>query len=135
MLVLAVHRRAARRATFQQDCSPCLKHKLPCRVICSYQISVLQDIIKEAAFIGGQTDASGNPVLADIGKYLAGEIKEHFDKSNEPVDLKYIDPAYMVRAIPTIPVDHVYCTILGQNAVHAAFAGYTGAFSSRQYLP
>lgn len=76
---------------------------------------------------GVKTDASGNPVLADIGKYLAGEIKGHFETTAEPVDLKYIDPTYMVRAIPTIPSDHIYCAVLGQNAVHAAFAGYTGS--------
>ena len=94
--------------------------------------------MEEAASGDGErstaTDASGNPVLADIGKHLAAQIKQHFnastsdasDASGGPVDLKYIDPAYMIRAIPTIPADHVYCTILGQNAVHAAFAGYTG---------
>lgn len=74
-----------------------------------------------------KTDASGNKVLRDIGKHLAGEIKDHFETAHEPVDLKYIDPTYMVRAIPTIPSDHIYCTVLGQNAVHAAFAGFTGA--------
>lgn len=74
----------------------------------------------------GDKDASGNPVLADIGKYLAAGLKELFERKEEGVDLKYIDPTYMVRAIPTIPADHIYCTVLGQNAVHAAFAGYTG---------
>lgn len=42
------------------------------------------------------------------------------------VDVKYIDPTYMIRAIPTISSDRVYCNILGQNAVHGAFSGYTG---------
>lgn len=32
----------------------------------------------------------------------------------------------MIRAIPTIASDRVYCNILGQGAVHGAFAGYTG---------
>lgn len=35
----------------------------------------------------------------------------------------------MIRAIPTCSSDHVYCNILGQGAVHAAFAGFTGTSS------
>ena len=38
-------------------------------------------------------------------------------------DIKYIDPTYMIRAIPTSSNDRVYCKVLGQGAVHAAFAG------------
>ena len=41
-------------------------------------------------------------------------------------DIKYIDPTYMVRARQTNASDAIYCSILGQNAVHAAFAGLTG---------
>lgn len=86
----------------------------------------LQELLKAS----GGTDASGNPILGDIGKFLAGEIKKHFNDTGNGVDLKYIDPTYMVRAIPTIPSDHIYCSVLGQNAVHAAFAGYTGKHNS-----
>lgn len=32
----------------------------------------------------------------------------------------------MVRAMPTNAADRIYCKVLGQNAVHANFAGYTG---------
>jgi predicted small integral membrane protein len=35
------------------------------------------------------------------------------------------DPTYMIRAIPTTSGDRVYCTVLGQGAVHGAFAGFT----------
>ena len=38
-------------------------------------------------------------------------------------DIKYIDPTYMIRAIPTTSNDRVYCKVLGQGAVHGAFAG------------
>ncbi len=38
-------------------------------------------------------------------------------------DIKYIDPTYMIRAIPTTTNDRVYCKVLGQGAVHGAFAG------------
>jgi len=41
-------------------------------------------------------------------------------------DVKYIDPTYMVRGVTANAHDSIYCTILGQNAVHGAFAGYTG---------
>ena len=41
-------------------------------------------------------------------------------------DVKYIDPSYIIRTVPTISNDRIYCKILAHNAVHAAFAGYTG---------
>ena len=31
----------------------------------------------------------------------------------------------MIRAIPTNSADRLYCKVLGQGAVHGAFAGYT----------
>ncbi|GFH19680.1 PFK domain-containing protein, partial [Haematococcus lacustris] len=68
------------------------------------------------------TDASGNPILADIGPFLRSGFKKYFKGE---ADIKYIDPTYMIRAIPTTANDRVYCTVLGQGAVHAAFAGYT----------
>ncbi|CAD7699284.1 unnamed protein product [Ostreobium quekettii] len=68
------------------------------------------------------TDASGNPILMDIGKFLRKEIKSYF----KGADVKYIDPTYMIRAIPCASTDRIYCKILAHNAVHAAFAGYTG---------
>lgn len=39
------------------------------------------------------------------------------------MDVKYIDPSYMIRSIPTITTDRIYCKVLGQGAVHGAFAG------------
>jgi 6-phosphofructokinase len=74
-----------------------------------------------------ETDASGNAILGDIGLYLGKSLKRHFKDVGRPIDLKYIDPTYMIRAIPTIPSDRVYCNVLGQNSVHAAFAGFSGA--------
>lgn len=32
----------------------------------------------------------------------------------------------MIRAIPSIASDNVYCTLLAHGAVHGAMAGYTG---------
>ncbi len=70
-------------------------------------------------------DASGNKKLADIGAFLRDEIKEHFAKSGTEINLKYIDPSYIVRSSPACPTDSVYCERLGTNAVHAAMAGKT----------
>jgi 6-phosphofructokinase 1 len=67
----------------------------------------------------GETDASGNPILQNFAKFLQQKLKDR----KPSVDIKYIDPTYMVRACRTNASDAVYCSILGQNAVHAAFAG------------
>ena len=77
-----------------------------------------QDLLGTA----GGTDASGNPLLADSGAWLKNQLKSRIPDA----DIKYIDPSYMIRATPTIAADRVYCKILSHNAVHAAFAGYTG---------
>ena len=74
-----------------------------------------------------ETDASGNPVLKDVGPYLRDAIKAHFKEIGDRADVKYIDPSYIIRAAPTIPSDKIYCQILAQGAVHAAFAGVTAA--------
>jgi len=69
----------------------------------------------------GTTDASGNPILSDVGTFLKGVIKARVPGA----DVKYIDPSYMIRAVPTNSSDRIYCKVLGQGAVHGAFAGYT----------
>ncbi len=74
----------------------------------------------------GEKDASGNTKLADIGTFLKFKINEFFDKENIEINLKYIDPSYMIRSLKAIPEDVVFCGYLAQNAVHAAMAGKTG---------
>lgn len=55
------------------------------------------------------------------------KLQDHFSKSSKMViNLKYIDPTYMIRAIPSNASDNVYCTLLAQSGVHGAMAGYTG---------
>jgi 6-phosphofructokinase 1 len=71
------------------------------------------------------TDASGNKKIADIGIFLKEKIVEHFKGNNIPINLKYIDPSYIIRSSQAIPTDSVYCSRLGTNAVHAAMAGKT----------
>ncbi|HRR61912.1 MAG TPA: ATP-dependent 6-phosphofructokinase [Spirochaetota bacterium] len=72
-----------------------------------------------------QYDASGNVKLADIGVYLKEKIQEYFKQKEIEINLKYIDPSYMIRSAPAVPNDSIYCTLLGQNAVHAGMAGKT----------
>lgn len=71
------------------------------------------------------TDASGNPVLKDIGIWLRDRLK----KGIADVDVKYIDPSYLIRSIPTTSNDRIYTKILAENSCHAAFAGYTGVMA------
>lgn len=78
-------------------------------------------------FEGGDEtrDASGNVLHKDIGTFLADSIKAHFKKLKKELNLKYIDPSYIIRSEPANASDQVYCSFLGQKAVHAAMAGKT----------
>ena len=71
------------------------------------------------------TDESGNPRLGDIGLYLKQRILEHFRSKGIEINLKYIDPSYMIRSVPATANDSVFCGFLGQEAVHAGMAGKT----------
>ncbi|MCB1179430.1 MAG: ATP-dependent 6-phosphofructokinase [Leptospiraceae bacterium] len=73
-----------------------------------------------------EKDASGNKKLGDIGVFLKGEISKFFKKEGIKINLKYIDPSYIIRSVPANPEDSVFCGFLAQNAVHAAMAGKTG---------
>ena len=75
--------------------------------------------------VSGKTDKSGNPVLPDIGVLLREEIKKKAKELGIEINLKYIDPTYIVRAGPANSFDCNYCAKLAENAVHCAFAGYT----------
>lgn len=70
-------------------------------------------------------DKSGNLIFHDIGSYLKKTINEYFNNKGEPVNIKYIDPSYIIRSVPANPHDSVLCLLLGHNAVHAGMAGYT----------
>ncbi|KAA3477508.1 ATP-dependent 6-phosphofructokinase 3-like [Gossypium australe] len=85
-----------------------------------------QDLVSESLQSMDQQDASGNKLLQDVGLWISHRIKDHFAKKKMPINLKYIDPTYMIRAIPSIASDNVYCTLLAHSAVHGAMAGYTG---------
>ena len=76
------------------------------------------------------TDRSGNKKLADVGLYLKQEVGHYFKQRNTEVNIKYIDPSYIIRSAPANANDSVYCARLGGNAVHAAMSGRTGLIIS-----
>ncbi|MFC1738043.1 ATP-dependent 6-phosphofructokinase [Planctomycetota bacterium] len=70
-------------------------------------------------------DESGNIKLGDVGIFLKKKISEYFKEKQIDINLKYIDPSYIIRSAPANPNDSIYCQQLGTNAVHAAMAGKT----------
>jgi 6-phosphofructokinase 1 len=83
-----------------------------------------QEFMKDTT---GKKDESGNPALGDIGVFLKDSIKRYFKEHTDLyVNIKYIDPSYMVRSVPANAHDSIYCIQLSQNAVHAGMAGKTG---------
>ena len=72
-----------------------------------------------------KTDAGGNLKLADVGTYLRDRIIKYFEEKKMEINLKYIDPSYIIRSAPANPGDSIYCERLGNAAVHAAMAGKT----------
>lgn len=98
-------------------------------VICAAE-GAGQDILTQDA--GKQErDASGNILLSDIGLYLRDSIKDYFKKKNISVNLKYIDPSYMIRSSSANSNDSIFCAMLGQFAVHAGMAGKTDMIISQ----
>ncbi len=77
------------------------------------------------------TDASGNKRYGDIGQFMKERINSFFKERRMEVNLKYIDPSYIVRSVPANAQDNVYCSRLAQSAVHAAMAGKTGMLVGR----
>ncbi len=73
----------------------------------------------------GEADASGNARLRDVGLALKERISAYFKSKGRAVNLKYIDPSYIIRSAPANPSDAIYCQRLGAHAVHAAMAGRT----------
>ncbi|KAL2321354.1 hypothetical protein Fmac_030323 [Flemingia macrophylla] len=100
-----------------------------------------QELVSESALSMSQQDASGNKLLQDVGLWISQKIRDHFaEQKTLPITLKYIDPTYMIRAVPSNASDNVYCTLLAQSAVHGAMAGYTGYTSGlvngrQTYIP
>ncbi len=72
-----------------------------------------------------ERDESGNIKLKDIGLYLKDKITSYFESKNIKISLKYIDPSYMIRSVPANANDHIFCSFLGRDAVHAGMSGKT----------
>ncbi|OMO94819.1 hypothetical protein CCACVL1_05780 [Corchorus capsularis] len=86
-----------------------------------------QEYVAQSMHETDEKDASGNRLLLDVGLWLTENIKDHFTKEQKmAINMKYIDPTYMIRAIPSNASDNIYCTLLAQSAVHGAMAGFTG---------
>ena len=81
-----------------------------------------EEVLGESA----ETDAGGNRKLPPIGEWLKAQIAAHFAAKGENVNIKYIDPSYMIRSVGANAADRIYCMQSASNAVHGAFAGYTG---------
>lgn len=54
---------------------------------------LLQDLLDDDNQNHHGTDASGNPILQDIGTFMRRELKAYFKDG----DIKYIDPSYIIR--------------------------------------
>ncbi|KAK9063281.1 hypothetical protein SSX86_017151 [Deinandra increscens subsp. villosa] len=86
-----------------------------------------QEYVSQSVNATEEKDASGNKLLLDIGLWLTQKVKDHFTMSKKmAINMKYIDPTYMIRAVPSNAYDNIYCTLLAQSAVHGAMAGYSG---------
>ena len=86
-----------------------------------------QDLIGEKL----ERDPSGNPRLGDICSLIVDNLRQYFGDRDQEVNIKFIDPSYLIRSVPANAGDRVYCGFLGQNAVHAAMAGKTGMVVTR----
>jgi 6-phosphofructokinase 1 len=71
------------------------------------------------------TDASGNVKKGDIGVLLREKIEGYFHSRSIDVNLKYIDPSYVVRSVVANASDSIFCGFLAQMAVHAGMSGKT----------
>jgi 6-phosphofructokinase 1 len=60
--------------------------------------------------------------IEDIGVQLKHNLAYEFPDSN----IKYVDPTYIIRALPANCSDILYCKQLAQAAVHACMSGYSG---------
>ncbi|MGB8331740.1 MAG: ATP-dependent 6-phosphofructokinase [Polyangiales bacterium] len=76
---------------------------------------------------GLERDASGNRRYQDIGIFLRDRIELHFADRKLQLNLKYIDPSYVIRSVPANAWDRILTDRMARAAVHAAMAGKTDA--------
>ncbi|MGD9611883.1 MAG: ATP-dependent 6-phosphofructokinase [Kiritimatiellia bacterium] len=78
-------------------------------------------------------DKSGNRKKADVGIYLRDRISAYFKEKGTEVNLKYIDPSYVIRSVPANSQDARLCDGYARHAVHAAMAGKTDLIIGEWY--
>jgi 6-phosphofructokinase 1 len=102
-------------------------HHLEQRIVKRHHavIVVAEGAMQEQLLTEKKFDAGGNVKMADVGIYLRDRISKYFDEKKIEINLKYIDPSYVIRSAPANPSDSIYCERLGNAAVHAAMAGKT----------
>ncbi len=103
---------------------PMLKSRLENR---QHAVIVVAEGAGQDLFKGSEVekDKSGNVLHQDIGLYLKKKIAEYAKEEDFEINLKYFDPSYSIRSLPSHGTDAVFCLMLAQNAVHAAMAGKT----------
>jgi 6-phosphofructokinase 1 len=72
-----------------------------------------------------ERDASGNLLHDDIGFFLRDRIIRHFAQREIPLNLKYLDPSYLIRSVPANAWDRILSDRMARSAVHAGMAGKT----------
>lgn len=72
-----------------------------------------------------ELDPSGNPVFGDIGLFLKQRLNKYFTDKDKEINLKYIDPTYMIRSVPANAADSLMCSELAFSVVHGCMAGFT----------
>jgi 6-phosphofructokinase 1 len=83
-----------------------------------YAVAVLAEGAE--VWLGRSTaaDAGGNRNLPAIGKFMRDQIKQNFTERGEESVVRYVDPSYMVRSVPPVAADTIYCTDIAHAAVH-----------------
>ena len=88
-------------------------------------IIIAEGAMQEQLQTEKKLDAGGNVKLVDVGIYLKDRITKYFAEKKIEINLKYIDPSYVIRSAPANTADSIYCERLGNAAVHAAMSGKT----------
>jgi len=72
-----------------------------------------------------RADPAGTCNPQDIGAHLRDRILAYFKEKGTEINLKYIDPSYIIRSVPANSQDARLCDGYARHAVHAAMAGKT----------
>ena len=89
-----------------------------------YMVIVVAEGAMQDFVATGEKDATGHTKYGDIGIFLRDTLNKHLKPKGGRTF--YIDPSYIIRSVPIMPNDHIYCSRLANNAVHTAMRGYTG---------